>query len=56
MDVILRFRVNKVALAAAIEKAFLMMSVAEGDRNVLRFLWIDDITKDDPKIIPLRFK
>ena len=38
MDIILRFRVDKVALAADIEKAFLMVSVAEGDRNVLRFL------------------
>ena len=56
MDIILQFRVHKVALAANIEKAFLMVSVAEKDRDVLRFLWIDDIPKDDPKIIPLRFK
>ncbi len=56
MDIILRFRVHKVALAADIEKAFLMVSVAEKDRNVLRFLWIDDILKDDPKVVPLRFK
>ena len=45
-----------MALAADIEKAFLMVSVAEQDRNVLRFLWVDDIMKDDPRIIPLRFK
>ncbi len=56
MDILLRFRVHKVALAADIEKAFLMVSVAEKDRNVLRFLWVDDITKDTPKIITLRFK
>ena len=56
MDIILRFRVHKVALTADIEKAFLMVSVAEKDRNVLRFLWIDDVLKDDPKIIPLRFR
>ena len=53
MDIILRFRVHKVALAADIEKAFLMVSVAKKDRNALRFLWFDDIAKDDPKIIPL---
>ena len=47
---------HKVALAADIEKAFLMVSIAEKDRDVLRFLWIDDITKDEPKIITLRFK
>ena len=44
-----------MALAADIEKAFLV-SVAEKDRNALRFLWVGDIAKDDPKIIPLRFK
>ena len=55
MDILLRFRVHKVVLAADIEKAFLMDSVAE-DRNVLRLLWVDDITKDTSKIITLRFK
>ena len=38
MDIILRFRVHRVALAADIEKAFLMVSMAEKDRYVLRFL------------------
>lgn len=47
---------HKVALAADIEKAFLMVSVAKEDRNVLRFLWVDDVTMDDPEIILLRFK
>ena len=55
MDIILRFCVHKVALAADIEKAFLMVSMSEKDRNVLRFLWVDDVTKDDPNIIPHRF-
>ena len=55
MDIILRFRVHKVALAADIEKAFLMVSMAEKDRDVLRFLWIDDIAKEEPEIIALRF-
>ncbi len=55
MDILLRFRVHKVALAANIEKAFLMVSVAE-DRNLLRFIWVDDITRDTPKVITLRIK
>jgi hypothetical protein len=38
-----------------IEKAFLMVSIAEVDRNVLRFLWVDDISKEKPEIIVLRF-
>ena len=41
-----------MALTADIERAFLMVSVAEKDRNVLRFLQIDDISRDDPKIVP----
>jgi hypothetical protein len=34
-DILMRFRVHKIALAGDIEKAFLMISVAEEDRNVL---------------------
>ena len=44
LDIILRFRTHQVALAADIEKAFLMISVVEDDRDVLRFLWIDGIS------------
>ena len=36
-DILLRFRVHRVALAGDIEKAFLMIEVDEKDRDVLRF-------------------
>ena len=39
MDIILRLRVHNVALTADIEKAFMMVSVSEEDREILRFLW-----------------
>lgn len=55
MDIILRFRVHNVALAADIEKAFLMISVSETDRDVLRFLWVDDVNKKEPEFITFRF-
>ena len=55
MDIILRFRVHKEAWAADIEKAFLMVSMAERDRDVLRFLWVDDVTRNDPEIIAYQF-
>ena len=45
MEIILRFWVHKVALAADIEKAFLMIAMGPEDKNVLRFLWVDDISK-----------
>jgi hypothetical protein len=32
-----------------------MISVAEEDRNVLRFLWVDDPLKETPNVIELRF-
>ena len=34
---------HKVGLIADVEKAFLMISIAEKDRDVLRFLWVSDI-------------
>jgi len=38
LDILIRFRVQPIALVADIEKAFLMMGVREEDRDVLRFL------------------
>ena len=55
LEIILRFRAFNVALAADIEKAFLMIAVSPRDRDVLRFLWIDDIKSKVPKITFLRF-
>ena len=55
LDILLRFRLHKTALAADIEKAFLMVSVTPGGRDVLRFLWVDDIEKKLPEILILRF-
>ena len=49
-DLLLRFRVHRVALIADIEKAFLMVSVAKDDCDSLRFLWIDDISKENPEV------
>ena len=54
-DVLMRFRYHQVALVADIEKAFLMVQVAEADRDVLRFLWINDPTSEDPNIVVKRF-
>ena len=55
LDILLRFRLSKTALAANIEKAFLMISVAPKERDVLRFLWIDDIDKKSPEVVTMRF-
>ena len=54
LDILLRFRMHQVALTADIERAFLMVSISEQDRDVLRFLWVD-IKKDPPEACAFRF-
>ena len=46
-DVTLRFRWFPVAVVADIEKAFLMINVIPQDRDVLRFLWIDNVNSSE---------
>ena len=41
-DILLRFRTYPVALTGDIERAFLMIRIAEEDRDALRFLWLQD--------------
>ena len=55
LDILIRFRAHRVAVTADIEKAFLMVSVEENDRDALRFLWVHSVEEDPPKIRPLRF-
>ena len=55
MDLLMRFHCHHVALVSDVEKAFLMVSVEEKDRDCLRFLWIDDVNSDQPSLEVLRF-
>ncbi|KAK3700757.1 hypothetical protein QZH41_010939, partial [Actinostola sp. cb2023] len=48
-------RESRVALVGDIEKAFLNIEVDEVDRDVLRFLWVDDVTDDKSKVNVYRF-
>ena len=54
-DIILRFRTHNVALTGDIEKAFLMVSVKEEDRDSLRFLWVTNPKEENSEVITLRF-
>ena len=54
-DILIRFRSHPVALIADIERAFLMISIAEEDRDVLRFLWVENIGSELPRVQVLRF-
>ena len=49
-NLLVRFRSYKIALTADLEKAFLMVSVGEADRDVLRFFWSDDISGNPPEL------
>ena len=55
VDIMLRFRIFRVALVGDLEKAFLNVSVHPDDRNVLRFLWVSDVHSDSPEIVVKRF-
>ena len=55
MDILIRFCWYQVELAADIEKAFLMGSVAAHERDCLRFLWFEDILADNLKMVIERF-
>ena len=55
LDILIRFRIQPIALIADIEKAFLMIAVKKEDRDVLRFLWVDDVNSAEPKIVEYRF-
>ena len=54
-DILLRFRLQKVALIADIEKAFLNISINPTQRDLLRFLWIKDSNAEHLDIITMRF-
>ena len=53
--VILRFRLRKIALIGDMEKAFLDIDISPGQRNLLRFLWVDDPFSNSPKEVIYRF-
>ena len=55
MDILLRFRTSRIALTADIERAFLQICVDEGDQDVLRFVWFDDVAKPQPEVQTLKF-
>ena len=54
-DILLRFPAYQTALTADIEKTFLNVSVASSDQDYLRFLWVNDITSDEPELQVYKF-
>jgi len=54
VDVLARFRWNRTAISADIEKAFLMISNKESHRDMLRFLWLKDPFVFNADVLHLR--
>ena len=55
-DIIVRFREYPIGLTADIEKAFHQVQIAPQDREMIKCLWFDDITKENPEIKHYQFR
>ena len=54
-DVVVKFRGYPVGIVADVEKAFHQIEINPDDRRMLRFLWFDDIRKEQPDIVEYQF-
>ena len=54
-NILVKFRSPPIAFTSDIEKAFLMIHVAETDRDYLRFLWFEDTFAQPSKLVHHRF-
>lgn len=55
-NILIKFRMHSIVIVADIEKAFHQIQISEEDRDMLRFLWFDDLANDNPEIIQFRFR
>ena len=56
LDILLRFRMFSTVLIGDLEKAFLSILILTPEqRDLLRFIWVNDITKDNPNLVVFRF-
>ena len=55
VDSLLTFRQGKYALCSDIAKAFLRVGLQISERDYVRFLWVDNPNKKNPKIKTFRF-
>ncbi|XP_066950800.1 uncharacterized protein [Macrobrachium rosenbergii] len=55
LKVLLQFKTKSFACISDIEKAFFMMQLREEDRNYTRFLWLEDPTDPNSKLLVYRF-
>ena len=57
IGVLTRFRMNKVAMTADIEKAFLQIELNESNRDAVRYYWFEEDLSDNwPKMSPQLYR
>jgi hypothetical protein len=54
--ILIRFRMNKYAIATDIEKAFLNITLDENNRDVTRFLWLSDPSNPNSESTTYRYR
>ena len=55
-DILVRFRLHKIAIISDIKQAFLNFGISPSDQDYLRFIWFDDVFSQNPKKIMFCFK
>lgn len=55
LEILLRFRIHKVAVTSDIEKAFLNVKLHEKDRNFTKFFWLSDPSNSESDFVVYRF-
>ncbi|XP_068225252.1 uncharacterized protein [Palaemon carinicauda] len=55
-DLLVRFRMNKFACIADIEKAFLQIGLQQHHRDFTRFLWLEDPFDENSRVKTYRFR
>ena len=55
VDVLIRFRGWRVGLVTDVMQAFHQINVSEEKKDFLRFIWLEDIFSDNPKVLILCF-
>ena len=54
-EILIRFRARRYALVSDIKSAFLNIRIDQNDRDYLRFLWVQEVEKEEPEIVIKRF-
>ena len=55
LEILVRFRENKIALVGDIEKAFSNITVNSVDWDNLRYLWVDNVRDNNPSVVVYKF-